>query len=577
MSDKLSRSMDTNELHNETAVKEVQHLLKNGVSDLNPEIINRLRSKYSDDNVVDSIMEYFSDRRQKIKKIASIFMTAFESKYKNDFYSMSLSKFMKRCLKYKKRYNIADEEFDEIRRMFEMKIYNSSSSISTRNVIYPNTNVSRVLGYPVVESTDSIKPSTPDDFAYLQEILNTYAVIKNMHSFVIIQTMLYQDLADEAIHGKFETKHDINRFVHPVLAALFLPKIKSIEERMLYASIAGIIKSRYNKERIVTKPDYELYYAMVVDPADIVCDSTSPIKDLKNRAEVQVQLWNNVYNLRNGKCYEASSMDFIAYIDKCKISNVDNPDIMFLSDEGVILRRLFSVFSYRPIIVTTHPVFGLGRYTTNPYNLPLNPSVITSIPYITVKLPHFSMPEEEQQTITLEKATNYVHFYMDHGKFVPKVTQIIGCSGPLIFYVPRKTVTLPLHFGNPLLSSLGGIDSLLSSAHHYNTINQTRIEFENTLTISKNNDDTHKFQLRSVVAFDTHQENNNNIIIGHIAYIYKYNNNTTVHDKIYAYNPRHANTRDNDKQPIKIYTGGEEKTILGENGTIFVYTAIENQ
>ena len=65
----LVRSMDNDSnLNKETAIKEVQHLLKNGTVDLTPDIVNKLRSKYSDDSVVDSIMEYFSDRRSKLLK-----------------------------------------------------------------------------------------------------------------------------------------------------------------------------------------------------------------------------------------------------------------------------------------------------------------------------------------------------------------------------------------------------------------------------------------------------------------------------------------------------------------------------
>jgi hypothetical protein len=297
---------------------------------------------------------------------------------------------MKRCLKYKKRYELSDEEFDEIRRIFEMRLFNSNANLGTTNVVYPNTTLSRAFGYAVVESTEPIKPSNTDDYSYLQEIIRTYQVYKGIHSYVVIQTMLYQDLADEAMNGTFDRyKHDINRYVHPLLAAFFLPKIESVEERMLYANIAGIINTRYNRERIVTKPDYELFYSMVVDPADTVCDNSSPMRDIKSRAEVQVQLWNNVYNLRNGKYYDATSLDFVAYIDKCKVSNVDNPDVLYLSDEGVILRRLFAVFSFRPIIVSTQPVFGM--VTNNPFNLPVNPSVITSIPYITYKIPQIAV------------------------------------------------------------------------------------------------------------------------------------------------------------------------------------------
>lgn len=571
MSDKQARSMDTNELHNETAIKEVQQLLKNGTVDLNPEIINRLRAKYSDDSVVDSVMEYFTDRRSKIIKVASIFMEAFERKYKNDFHTMSLSKFMKRCLKYKKRYELSDEEFDEIRRIFEMRLFNSNANIGTTNVVYPNTTLSRAFGYAVVESTEPIKPANTDDYSYLQEIIRTYQVYKGIHSYVVIQTMLYQDLAEEAMNGTFDrTKHDVNRYVHPLLAAFFLPKIESIEERMLYANIAGIINTRYNRERIVTKPDFELFYSMVVDPADTICDNSSPMRDIKSRAEVQVQLWNNVYNLRNGKYYDATSLDFVAYIDKCKVSNVDNPDVLYLSDEGVILRRLFAVFSFRPIIVSTQPVFGM--VTNNPLNLPVNPAVITSIPYITYKLPQIAV---QGQTYSLSDANNQIQFYMENGNFVPKATQILDCRGPIVFYVPRRSIALPINFANPQLSPFG-FASLDVSTRHYHNINGIEIDYDQTMNLNVHITNTQKtYYLRSAVVLEKWQ--NSNVVLGHMAYLFKYARDTD--NKIISatpidtsvYVPRKANLVNSRNFPIFVAGDLQAKTAISTCGTVFVY------
>jgi hypothetical protein len=571
MSDKQARSMDTNELHNETAIKEVQQLLKNGTVDLNPEIINRLRAKYSDDSVVDSVMEYFTDRRSKIVKVASIFMEAFERKYKNDFHTMSLSKFMKRCLKYKKRYELSDEEFDEIRRIFEMRLFNSNANLGTTNVVYPNTTLSRAFGYAVVESTEPIKPSNTDDYSYLQEIIRTYQVYKGIHSYVVIQTMLYQDLADEAMNGTFDrSKHDVNRYVHPLLAAFFLPKIESVEERMLYANIAGIINTRYNRERIVTKPDYELFYSMVVDPADTVCDNSSPMRDIKSRAEVQVQLWNNVYNLRNGKYYDATSLDFVAYIDKCKVSNVDNPDVLYLSDEGVILRRLFAVFSFRPIIVSTQPVFGM--VTNNPFNLPVNPSVITSIPYITYKLPQIAV---QGQNYALSDANNQIQFYMENGTFVPKATQILDCRGPIVFYVPRRSIALPINFANPQLSPFG-FASLDVSTRHYHNINGIEIDYDQTMNLNVHITNTQKtFYLRSVVVLEKWQ--NSNVVLGHMAYLFKYardadNNIISARPtETTVYVPRKANLTNSRNFPIFVASDMNAKMAISTCGTVFVY------
>jgi hypothetical protein len=567
MSDKLTRSIDTNELHNETVIKEVHQLLKEGKT--SQEVLIYARNKYSDDAMVDAIMEYFADHRNKQVKIATVFIDAFQRKYNNNFFTMSLSKFIKKALKYKKRYNLSDDEFDEIRRIFESRVFNTNSNLAQNNVIYPNTNISRVLGYPVVETTDSIKPTNSDDYSYLQDLLRMYNMYRSVHSYVVIQTMLYTDLSEEALNGKFEiNRHNVNNYVHPVLAALFLPKFHHIEERMLYANIAGIINTRYNKERIITKPDYELFYSMVVDPADTVCDIISPMRDLKNRAEVQFHLWNNIYNLRNGKYYEVNSIDFIANIDKCKISNVDNPDLLYLSDEGVILRRLFSVFSFRPIIVQTIPIFGV--VLNNPLNLPINTNTITSIPYITYKLPNVQI---EGQNYNLSDSNNQVQFYMENGSFVPKATQIIEARGPIIFYVPRRMAQLPVAITDPR-TNIFGYGKLGNSSLEYQGINVVDINFDCELSIN-NVHGENKYILRSAVAFENY--NDTKMILGHLTFLFKYlvdSNNKIINSiptESLIYIPRKANLIENKGIPILLTSYIEAKSILQNYGTIFIY------
>jgi len=574
MSDKVTRSMDDTNLNNQTAIKEVQHLLNNGTVELTPDIVNKLRSKYSDDSVVDSIMEFFTDRRHKIVKVANIFINAFQRKYKNNFETMSLSKFMKKALKYKKRYELSDEEFDEIKRSFESAIYNSTIQ-PTNNITFPNTNLSRVLGYPITESTDRIVPTNTDDWTYLQDIIRMYATFRSIHSYIVIQTMTYEDMAVEAMSGKFEmNKHDVNKYVHPVIAALFLPKIVQLEERMLYANIAGIINTRYNGQRIITKPDYELFYSMVVDPSDTVCDSVSAIRDIKNRAEVQIQLWNNVYNLRNGKYYEASALEFIQYIDKCKISNYDNPDLLYLSDEGVILRRLFSVFSFRPIIVSTQPILGI--ISNNPLGLPVNIGSITSIPYITYKLPTIMVKDQDYN---LEDANNQIQFYMENGTFVPKATQILECHGPLIFYVPRRSTALPVNI-NP--QSPFAFSTLLDSTHHYNNVNAIQINYDQKYVIKTNQPsptgNEKYYYLRSVVAYD--KFNNTNIILGHMTFLFSYMQDSDksiisdIPSNTRIYLPRQAILQANTGNPFQdAGTESQIKNAISMSGTIFVYVS----
>ena len=513
----MSRKMEDNENeNNETAIKEVQRLIKNGVNELTPDLINKLRDKYSDNNIVDAIMDFFTERRKKINKVASIYINAFEQKYNNIFYSMSLSKFMKKTLKYAKRYNLSDDEINEIKHVFESKIYNLGDKNS---IIYPNTNLSKVLGYPITESRDKIKPSNTEDYAYLQDILRIYEMFKSIHSYIVIQTMTYSENAEEVENSIFNIeKHDKNRYVHAVIVALFVPKINSIEERMLYANIAGIVNTKYLGNRILTRPDYELFYSLVVDPTDVVCDDISPIRDLKSRAEVQVQLWNNVYNLRAGKVYDAAVFELISYIDKCRVTNVDNPDLVYLSDEGIILRRLFNIFAYRPITIRAIPLM-ITPVIYNQLNIQYNFSDITTIPYIIYRIP----PKFDSTTELNITDNNLINFYLDSvtQQYVPKKIEIYLVNGPLIYYVPRKIVGLPIGLVTPQIGPFVGYNKLETSYRHYQKINRTRIKFEDNINNILEHDSKKTFKLKSFVYFKIFKDDSNDIFIGHETCIYK--------------------------------------------------------
>jgi hypothetical protein len=517
MAEKVSRTNDM-KITDENVIREVKKLLADGKS--TEEILNFIRFKHSEESVVNSIMEYLTKYRKKINKVASIFLNAFERKFKNTFYEMSLSKFMSKILKYKEKYHLTPEEFQEVVRLFEEKIYNSDRVNMKNSSIYPNTNLSRALGFPVMENTSSINISNDNDYSHLQDIIRLYSMYRTKHSNLVIQTMIYKDLADEAMNCHFDkTKNDINVYIHPVLAALFLPKISSIEERMLYANIAGIVNAKHNRERIITKPDYELFYSLIVDPTDIVCDAVSPIKDLKARVEVQIQLWDSVYNLRNGKYYDSQSINFLAYMDKCRISNADNPDMLYLSDEGVILRRLFAIFAFRPLVVRVDPVYQ-NLFNANPLNLRSQPvSTITTLPYITYKLPHVAA---EDSKYALEDANNQVQFYFENESFIPKMTRILDYGrGPIIFHVPRRFINLPIALSNPSMVPFS-YTSLNKTTMMHNQVNIVKVMFNYELSISSNTiySETNKFYLRSAICYNRLPDQN--IIYGHKTYLFKY-------------------------------------------------------
>ena len=100
----------------------------------------------------------------------------------------------------------------------------------------------------------------------LQDLLKLHAESKSKHAQVVLQSMIYKDCAYEALTGSFHSER-MNPYchVHPVLAALFIPKINLLERHMLHANISYIVRQRYLKQAIQTSNDYELFYDLVND------------------------------------------------------------------------------------------------------------------------------------------------------------------------------------------------------------------------------------------------------------------------------------------------------------------------
>jgi hypothetical protein len=189
------------------------------------------------------------------------------------------------------------------------------------------------------------------------------------------------DLNDDTIFKS--DRHNRMIHVHPLIHTLFSNKIDDVDERMILANIAEVVHDRYNKKPITTLPNYKLLYYLIHDPTDIVCSSASPMKDMLDRAQVQGQLWKVIHSMREGKYFENNNLELLGSLEACKKNPSDNPNMAMFGDEGVLLKRLFDIFAFRPITIQTMPVQGVNL-SNNFNNTILNP-VITSIPFIIVK------------------------------------------------------------------------------------------------------------------------------------------------------------------------------------------------
>jgi hypothetical protein len=293
--------------------------------------------------------------------------------------------------------------------------------------------------------------------------------------------------------GKYDSaEHNPSDYIHPVIAALFLPKNSELEHHFLYSSISGIVKHRYNQEPLMTRPDYELFYDLVTDPNDIVCNSNSPMSDLLHRANLQNQLWNAVLHLRNGQYYNSSFREFMTAVDVCRLNKYDNPDLIYGRHDGIIIKRLLSAFSYRPTVVSTMPITVPFAQINNPYYQNLRPTV-SRIPMITVKLWDHDGPTAGTKVSLEQLLKNQNQKFIEGNMIVERQTNVIYSRGVLIVYVDRRHNMIELNHWRPY-----NFKDLPVGISGFERINEKSLNMSDTMKVG--NDD---FVLLSAVVSKT--------------------------------------------------------------------------
>jgi len=344
------------------------------------------------------------------------------------------------------------------------------------------------------------------DYKQVQEILKLHASTKSLQAQVLLQSMKYTDCDFYALTGNYNRElQRIGEHVHPVIVALFLPKFNVVDNFFLFSNIAGIIKSRFNSEPLQSRPDFEVFYALTTDPNDVVCDNSSPILDLLNRAQLQTQIWNSVLHLRNGQYYNSSFKDFATSIDMCRLNKQDTPDLLYGRFDGVIIKRLLSAFSFRPTIVATTPLL-ITPVALNPYTYNSTP-IVTSVPMINMRLP--PMSNIVADPISLSDALEQTQLFLENGAIVPRNTSLIWSRGILVFYVDRRSNSIP--YNNQMnLFSMNVLPASVAIGG-FERINQTCVLVPPTIGI-RNED----YDLRTVVISESisNIETSSNLVLG---------------------------------------------------------------
>lgn len=547
----------------------VRSLIKKGVSDY--EAMTQLRRQYpSDEEFIGKMYDLFKERMDLIRSKAKKFKDLLVVKYS----TLTLPQLIEKGKKFKKKYGFSDEEYETfIKYVTTDKTYDKMAEYNV-----PRGEMAKVLGYSELSAVFGNKLSVkPNELDVLQQIMKIYSSSLQLHHSVIMQSFQNKNNINDVFETMNRTydpsKVEQFSFVNPVIAALFLPHIDVIENRMIYANIGQIVKNKYEGKMIDTQPDFYLYSDLASDPNDIlsITKGLTPLTDLRNRANVQVKLWENILNLRVGNIYHKCGNELIAELDKCGGNVFDAPDFTFVRDEGTILRKLMGVFSLRPTYVQITPEYGeqqlLGQISTiGGY------TKVTNIPMINVRLSLYSKTEDLQLSKFTESTTQK---YVENKMMVQKKQSILWNKGILIFYVNRRNSEVSFQIKQLGIQHLGSVmfDQLPVTMFGMDQINRRQIIVEEQQTFSGSQP---TLKLTSCVVFNmmkkSDEDDSSNFVIGTGAIIYDIQTQIPTH----YYIPHNIeNGKFVPHYNIDPGMVDDIRTLICTQGTIYIYSANE--
>jgi hypothetical protein len=540
---------------------EVQKLFRKNNGKISTEDFMKLRQKFNDEDLVDKIQKAYVEKHLTITKKAKKFAELIREKYSNQQYPFHI--LLEKARLFKVKHGLSEDEFAEFQRIYEQELV----GLKSPDVVLPATNMMKVLGSVNVDFQGFTTKLNDNDYKHLQEILKLYASSRPLHAQVLLQSMQYNDCDFEALTGDYkpELGHRPGDSIHPVIAAMFMPKVDQLETHFLYSNIAGIVKARYNNERLNNRPDYELFHALTQDPNDVVCDNRSSMLDLLNRAQIQNQLWNSVLSLRNGQYYNTQFRDFVGMVDMCRLNKHDTPDLVYGRYDGTILKRLLSTFSFRPTIVATTPVYQVVNI--NPYQQNVRP-LVTAVPMINFRLPT-SLNDDSPRS--LNEALEQHQFFLENGTLVPRHTSLIYSRGVLFFFVDRRANVIKFNDMQPF-----SISRMPMTVSGFERINDQVVDFETSLEIRGD-----VYQLRSVVLAELNKNApEKNVVVGSSAIfmIHPDNDKQMYTTEFFKYDPISvadayldpATNRYENRKPVSILYGMPN---VGPQGTSFMEMA----
>lgn len=450
------------------------------------EVMNALKQKHGNAEQAAESFGKYKDCRSFIEKKAHKFKNLIFTKYS----TLALTPLLEKARKYSKKYGLSQDVFNA----FIQLALNDENYASINKYNQPNTPMSKALGY--FNDINTGKMNVPaNELDVVQEILRLHSDNSILQEHVKVQSLTYRDCALQALKGKYDySKNNPYSFIHPVIAALFLPRIKYIDEQMLLSSIANIIYCRFHGVPIKLQQEYKLYWDLITDPNEIGCVTAreSALADIRNRVRLQIELWKCVRDLREGRYYNSSAIEFIAAVDSCRNGFFDSPDMTHVRDEGTVLRRLLGAFSIRPTVVSIMSIYQPNQIMTGNYSIgSMNVGQVLTIPIVNFRLP-FNL-RGTGHVVDLKDSIGQPDWFVENKMIVPKLKSIVFSNDLIIFYTNRRFQSV--NYGS--FNSPCNFSRLPATTSAFENINDTNVDCPAILPIGSD-----VYNIRSVVTVD---------------------------------------------------------------------------
>jgi len=548
-----------------------------------------LRHRKMSEDKIEATLQKLMDTKERVKKYARRFIDKIDQHY--GFHDIPT--IVKKAAKFAEKHQLSSVERDVIISMaMKGDVYNTYNLVNDLKY----SEMSKFMG--IESPAGQVLNIQSKDYAPLNDIVKLFETSRVLHTDIKNQMVLYRDCAIEAISGKYDnSKHNLSTHIHPVVAALFLPKVEYLEKRMLCSNLGRVVIQKalpYINRHVQLhdnilpgelESEWELTIDIVYDPNSLAYFSDdTPITNMLKRFKIQIELWKNVLNLRQGRYYSTGYEEtdgvtgLLKALTQYDWTYFDSPDMFHIQDEGSVLRKLLGVFSVRPTLAQVSSLaqrsyMGFANFTG------LSRTSFVKIPIINIRLPSVMQTNAglPMPQISLVNALNQSDFFIENKLFVPKSKSVIFSRNLVFFYVNRRSqgmnlVNLSMRF------SYSNIPYQLFNVNQ-TTINDLPVEVNPDLAIGSDN-----FTLRSVVTV-YRPPLAENISVGSSCAVLRYDGPGVMSD-IFNYNPLFANytvelpngeVRKNEPITTLSETSNNPneigfKEMASKYGTIFMYT-----